>query len=257
MKRKSVPASRLKSSTKHSHFHPAAVIPAFLVGALGMFMVNQVFGQMQNDSINACVNKVNGSVRVVAANGDCKNNETALSWNKQGPKGDPGSGGSTGSRLNNPFFCNQCYLTSYADQFAGKDFSKSQVTNSEFSNADLAGVNFSASYFKDVNFSNASLTNANLSNIKDIDGWGPVRNNIFSGANLTNANLSGSMFHSSDFTNANLQGANFSNTTIRYSDMSGAKNASTANFTGATWEDTRCPDGTNSDSHGATCVGHF
>jgi hypothetical protein len=45
--------------------------------------------------INACA-KSNGALRVVAAPTDCKASETPLSWNQQGPKGDPGDMGEPG-----------------------------------------------------------------------------------------------------------------------------------------------------------------
>ena len=59
-------------------------------------------------------------------------------------------------------------------------------------------------------------------------GWWP--------ANLTGANLKG----------ANLTGANLTRATL-----------TGANLSGVTWSNTTCPDGTNSNNNGGTCLGHL
>jgi uncharacterized protein YjbI with pentapeptide repeats len=56
---------------------------------------------------------------------------------------------------------------------------------------------------------------------------------------LSNANLKGAYLYHDNFTNANLSGA--------IGDPSSE---------GATFSNTTCPDGTNSDANGGTCVGH-
>ncbi|MEP6695303.1 MAG: pentapeptide repeat-containing protein [Pseudonocardiales bacterium] len=66
------------------------------------------------------------------------------------------------------------------------------------------------------------------------------------GANLTNADLSGA-----DLSGADLTRANFSN-----ADLSGAS-LSHAKLRGAVWKHTTCPDGTDSDDHSKTCLGHL
>jgi hypothetical protein len=48
-------------------------------------------------TINACKTKVLGSVRVVSATAKCRKNESALSWNTVGPKGDAGPPGIPGA----------------------------------------------------------------------------------------------------------------------------------------------------------------
>ena len=45
--------------------------------------------------IHACVDQA-GNLKIVGAGAQCKANETALDWNVQGLKGDPGSKGDTG-----------------------------------------------------------------------------------------------------------------------------------------------------------------
>ena len=65
----------------------------------------------------------------------------------------------------------------------------------------------------------------------------------FRNADLSDADLAHSSFSNDDFTNANLSGANV--TGVQWED-DGPN----------TWNNTTCPDGTNSDNHGNTCVGH-
>jgi hypothetical protein len=50
---------------------------------------------------------------------------------------------------------------------------------------------------------------------------------------------------------ADLRGANLTNVDLTGSSLAQAKLA------GVTWSNTTCPDGSNSDTHGKTCVGHL
>jgi uncharacterized protein YjbI with pentapeptide repeats len=59
------------------------------------------------------------------------------------------------------------------------------------------------------------------------------------GTSLKNANLSGAMLNSSDMTFANLHRATTTG----------------ADFKDVKWDDTICPDGTNSNDNNQTCVG--
>ena len=101
-------------------------------------------------------------------------------------------------------------------------------------NADLAGQTF-------------ALTNLAQGDLADADLKGTVLflTNL-DDANLTGANLVGAKVAFVDlshvnFTNANLEGAIFLG----------------VNVSGATWSNTICPDGTNSNADGGTCVGHL
>jgi len=50
----------------------------------------------QDATVQACVNRTNGLVRVVGSSGDCRRRERALSWNVRGPQGPPGPAGPQG-----------------------------------------------------------------------------------------------------------------------------------------------------------------
>jgi phospholipase C len=85
-----------------------------------------------------------------------------------------------------------------------------------------------------VDLTNADLSHKNLQRVN------------LSGAILTGANLEGSQIGDGFLPNANLTNANLRHADLRHADI-----------TGVIWSNTICPDGSNSDSHGSTCVGHL
>jgi len=128
---------------------------------------------------------------------------------------------------------------------------------------DAHGVNFSGSYFEfnfrapGANFSGANFTNATFEG--GLDGAG-VSATDFTNTNFQNANFTGAAFIVwpgapnfgtpwNQFKGGNFSGAQFVNANLNGVLFIGS------NFTTATWNNTVCPDGTNSDSHSNTCVG--
>lgn len=262
MKRKLRSSSSAGSSKKN--FNVPLSIVTFFLGVIATFAITQVFAQTsETNQIYACVNNTNGNVRIVTANDNCKTAEKSVKWSVQGPQGPQGTPGTT-SNSGLPFTCNNCALFPYGEKFRGKDFSNAQIRNTEFISADLTGVIFKGAWLASNGFTSANLTGADFSELsRDVIQSAPAGMNFYSqnlnfrSANLTNATFEGSIVHSFDFRSADLKNTNFTNAIIRQSKFQGAMNASTANFTGATWESTTCPDGTNSDSNGNTCVGHL
>jgi hypothetical protein len=125
--------------------------------------------------------------------------------------------------------CNLQGLNLSGANLAGANLSKANLTG-----ANLAGANLSGAVLNQTNLTGANLAGANLS--------GAVLNQTnLTGANLAGANLSGAVLNLAKLTNANLRGAI----------------ATGATFNQVTWSNTTCPDGTNSNSHKATCVGHL
>lgn len=119
---------------------------------------------------------------------------------------------------------------------------------------DLRGANLSDRNLQRANLSGALLTNANVSSSNLFGAF--LENAVLKGADLRNGNES-----NADFTNANLQGVNFfgsnlSQVGFRHADLTGA-HLQAASLFGAVWSDTICPDGTNSDADGGSCVNHF
>jgi uncharacterized protein YjbI with pentapeptide repeats len=66
------------------------------------------------------------------------------------------------------------------------------------------------------------------------------------GANLSDANLS-----LINLSNADLAGVNFTNTELNGPNLTGA------NLTAVSWVNTTCPDQTNSNNDGGTCVNNL
>jgi uncharacterized protein YjbI with pentapeptide repeats len=110
---------------------------------------------------------------------------------------------------------------------------------------DFSGMNLHGNIFffmVSTNLSGADLSNAYFA--------GLVTDLNLTGANLSNSSWAGLdpwsfaqpvMITNSNFTNANFTGANFFGSSI--------------DVTGSLFSNTTCPDGTNSNSHGNTCVG--
>ena len=75
-------------------------------------------------------------------------------------------------------------------------------------------------------------------------------------ANLSYANLEEALLYYANLSNANLTGANLINTDLINTDLTGA-DLTGANLTSVYWQNTICPDGTNSDDNGNTCVNNL
>jgi hypothetical protein len=114
---------------------------------------------------------------------------------------------------------------------------------------DLSGVNLSFANLVGADLQGANLKGANLSGA------------FLSGANLSGANLMGANLNDADLTGANLKGANLSGANLNFASLSGANlvgaNLKTASLIFVGWGNTTCPDGSNSDNEGGTCVGHL
>lgn len=132
--------------------------------------------------------------------------------------------------------------------------------------ADAAGANTTAaeSGIGGSNLSNINLSGANLTGLS-LPNDSLAGDNL-TGANLSNSNLQGTNLRGANLSDANLTGANLIGATLQSANLQGA-NLSAANLGGATskgaslggvtWSNTVCPDGTNSDADGNTCVGHL
>lgn len=113
----------------------------------------------------------------------------------------------------------------------------------------LASLNLGPCDLSSLDLSGADLSYASL-----IGGYLPGAN--LTGANLTGANLYNANLNSTTLVNASLVAANLDGALLSYADLSGA-DLSGATLNGVIWTSTTCPDGTNSDAHGGTCLGHL
>jgi len=140
------------------------------------------------------------------------------------------------------------------------DLNNGVATDMVFKNADMPGDSFSRGSFQSANFTSANLTGADFN--RDISMTGCD----FTGANLSDssiaADMSGSNMTGADAERINFNvdigvGANLTNVNFTNANLTGSTNMMFSNLTGVTWSNTTCPDGTNSNNNGNTCVGHL
>ena len=115
--------------------------------------------------------------------------------------------------------------------------------------ANLANVNLGNAMLRGANLLGANLHGAVL-NGAHLDG-SQLASADLSDAYLITASLEGARLNRVDLDGANLSQANLAN-----ADLAGASLAG-AIVWNVNWSNTICPDGTNSNSDGNTCVGHF
>jgi uncharacterized protein YjbI with pentapeptide repeats len=73
------------------------------------------------------------------------------------------------------------------------------------------------------------------------------------GVDLSYADLTNAMMYDLDLRGANLTGADLTGADLAYLNTSYGP----ADLTSVTWSNTTCPDGTNSDNNGNTCVNNL
>ena len=144
-----------------------------------------------------------------------------------------------------------------------------RVTGATFTGTNLRGASVSGS----TGFTNADLRAASavvgihLSDYNTfvMTGWDistlDLTNAFFKGAdmagvNATGANLTHASLNNASLTGGNLTGANLTQAVLSNANLTQAV-LTNATLTGVAWSNTTCPDGTNSNSHGNTCVGHL
>lgn len=165
-------------------------------------------------------------------------------------------------RLKGAILTNTNFTNALFDGVSDGNFTSSNLTglklgfvlSSNFANADLRTLNTVSNIIPSLVESN--FTNVNFSNVTF---YGFASNNT----NFTNANFTNVVFETvagydrdTRTLGGNFTGANFTGATIKEADFS-YTNLSGANFTNATWLDTICPDLSNSDNNGNTCIGHL
>ena len=110
-----------------------------------------------------------------------------------------------------------------------------------FEKADLAKANLTDVVWSNANFDEADLSGANLANAEFERG-------SFNDVNFSNADLEDTDFSNADLDGADFQGAKLDDTDFKDADLTDAKNMENAeDIRNAKWDNTECPDGTNSD----------
>jgi uncharacterized protein YjbI with pentapeptide repeats len=123
------------------------------------------------------------------------------------------------------------------------------LSNAYLSNANLIGANLSNANLRNAYLGYADLTSADLTGADLTDanlGFADLTSADLRYADLRNADLTGA-----DLTGADLTGADLAGAYLRYADLTGA------DLTSVNWLGTTCPDGTNSNDNGYTCVNNL
>lgn len=83
---------------RHLRMKGRRTVPLLLAGVLTAAGVTYAVAAIPgaDGTINSCVKKSNGHLRVVDENASCRRNESSLVWNQSAPKGDPGAQGAQG-----------------------------------------------------------------------------------------------------------------------------------------------------------------
>ena len=127
---------------------------------------------------------------------------------------------------------------------AGADLAGLDLESIWMRGANLTGADLSGDNLRGVEANPVTLINANLTNTEIIGN--------LAGSNLAGADLAGATMEAEvdgvNFTDANFTNANTGDT-IEDTGFG-------ATVTGAIWDNTICPDLTNSNGDGGTCVGH-
>ena len=183
-----------------------------------------------------------GQTRIIdSATAACNTNETAINLDKATP----------GNFVTNLVGADFTGADLSYRNFIGQDMHNATLTQAILRGSDLTSANLSgATIMSTIDFTGAKLLNTNFSNSQWTNGGaigGDFQHVTLTGAQFSNSTFDLSNFRNVDFTGANVFGGSFGNNT----DFTGAT------LTGVTWSNTVCPDNTNSDSHGNTCVGHL
>jgi uncharacterized protein YjbI with pentapeptide repeats len=148
------------------------------------------------------------------------------------------------------------------------DFSRANLTHADFRGARFGRTGFDYANLTSANFvgatftgvvdsKNGNFTDANLAGVTIPSGSQLSLAANFTRANLSHADLSGVNLVGANFTNANLTGANFTSANFLAANFTGA-NLTGVDFgtdplalakSGATIENTTCPDGHKTDTH--------
>jgi hypothetical protein len=129
----------------------------------------------------------------------------------------------------------------------GAELSHANLTGTDLTGATLTQANLTLANLSDVSAEGALFINATLSDAKLPD------------ADLNGADLSGARMtdtHMTDLEFTDLDGSDLQGADLTDADLDNGYLAS-VDLTGVVWDDTICPDGSNSDNRGGTCVNNL
>jgi hypothetical protein len=137
---------------------------------------------------------------------------------------------------------------------ADADIHGSDLTGVALEDASLHRANLSSATLNGAGAAFAPFVDANLSNASWRNGF--ANGATFDGADLHRIDFRGTDLRSSSFVGSDLRYARLNGVDLTSADLTGADWRQATGLSSATFANTTCPDGTNSDANGATCIGH-
>ena len=132
----------------------------------------------------------------------------------------------------------------------GSDLSGAALEDASLNGANLSWVNLTGAGAAFAPFDDANLSNA-------IWRDGAANGASFDGADLHRIDFGGTDLRSTSFVGTDLRYARLNGVDLSNADLTGANWRGATGVASATFSNTTCPDGTNSDTNtGGTCVGH-
>lgn len=160
------------------------------------------------------------------------------------------------------FSCAGCDLSGLnfsGDSFAGGKLDGANLSGAALTSADLTQVSAARANFAGAVMTSASLVGSDLVGATLDDAQ--LRGARLSGANLSQVSAMRTDLSASDLTNVNLaqavMTADLNGAVLNGADLFQATGLNPMLLSGATWGNTTCPDGTNSNKDGGTCLGHL
>ena len=226
---------------------------AIILASAVMFAATFAAAHPSPQAYHGCYSNKTGSLRIIVPSSPkCKHGETAISWNQMASSGAAHATSTAKSPTPTPtprgptptptLTCTECLELL---RLPIPSASTVLCPNCDLTNANLPDASLPGAYLPGINLTNATVSSADLTGAN------------LSEANLTNANLAFANLGNAELLSATLTLANFANVifvdaTLRYAV------GVPATMAGATWINTTCPDGTNSDANAdKTCMGHF
>ncbi|HJR78499.1 MAG TPA: pentapeptide repeat-containing protein, partial [Anaerolineales bacterium] len=127
-----------------------------------------------------------------------------------------------------------------------------------FINADLRGANLYFAFFRGGDLSGANFSN-NWLNSVDFES-SILQNAVFTGSALSGVDMRNSDLRGADLSLTTLWYVSLGNADLRDANLLGAERRTGTHLTGATWGNTTCSDGSNSDDNDGdnfTCESNF
>lgn len=140
-----------------------------------------------------------------------------------------------------------------ANLVPGANLRYCHLGNEDLNGYDLAGADLSGAILRDTTFNGTDLDNAIFD---EASGTAKLDSADFSGAQMVGSQFVEMFLEDDGFSDANLTDASFESSVIVTSNFDGATMTG-ADLSGVSWQSVGCPDGTQSNDDGNTCINNL